>query len=194
MIRAAGILAVVASLAIFAILAHRTSSGEVEGTVVQPPPNFLPGVIETGDWKLLYLRLPGKPEASELAKVAVATAPTAWVESKDPNSLVLGFLAPKGVAEAAPIGSELHLRVRECILVLWGCNLSSRLERYELRGPSGRRSISGPGNERFALTYLLGTGSPVVLWGLAAGIWALSRLRRGPSTTPPGSPGTPGSP
>jgi hypothetical protein len=184
MIRAAGIVAVLAGLVLLGLLLHATRSVELSATVLSSWPSGKA-------WPAVYVRA-GYENLGRLEDAGILVDATTEIISRSEGATWVAVT--KEVVDAATPGDTLLIRSKRM-----GLSLGSRVVQwtsvnYELRHGAEVRSFNGPENGMFKLVFVGIAAGPFALWGLAAGILALARPRRGPSTTPPGSPGTPGSP
>lgn len=93
----------------------------------------------------------------------------------DPMTMYLGFQLPEQAARATQVGDEMIIRAKSFYPP--GVNGSCVTHiRYELRRGSETQSFSEPANGKFILVCGLFVSAPLVLWGVAAGVVALSSL------------------
>jgi hypothetical protein len=187
MIRAAGIVAVLAGILLLTLLLHASRSVELAATVLSRP--SAPASASSGP--AVYVRSRYENIGS-LEDAGIIIDPRIDIISRREGAFWMAVA--KEVEDAAKPDDQLLIRSKRM-----GLSFGSRIVHwtsvhYELRRGAEVRSFNGPENRAYILVFAAVPAGPLALWGLAAGILTLARPRRGPSTTPPGSPGTPGSP
>jgi len=194
MIRAAGVLALVASLSLLGLLLRSIHSVEVSATVLKDVGMNLT-TSSSGGMVPVYLRFPKDPGSDEFRQYFDAGIRIPLIaETGGGAPKTYGVLLWPEIADALRPEDELLLSSRRFQFSVG----EHRWEWVRMHGEVRRgldvRLVGSPRNAKFTVVVGSIVGAPIVLWGLAAGIWALSRLRRGPSTSLPDSRGTPGSP
>jgi hypothetical protein len=198
MIRGAGILAVAASLVLLGLVLQGLHSAAATATIVGDQglkviASRSPGI------KTVFLQFHGVPDADvhrRFFEAGIQVPLTSEIEG-DPKK-TYGVLMAQELANAVVPGDELALHSRRLRLGV-GEHFLERIYMWcEVRRGETVRVLDAPENGAFALVIAAIVSGPIALWSFVAGIMvvasALPKPRRGPSTTPPDSRGTPGSP
>jgi hypothetical protein len=193
MLRWSGILSVVVAAVLVGVLAQRTHSAEIVGTILDLPHRRLPGVFGdlSPDGRLtLCVGNPTQkprgtpltwPEEEKLLNAGLTRNGIDLVKDDGSSFWVWEFEIPEDVARTVEAGDGAVIRGR-CISLPGEQGDQIRFLRYEFR--RGTRSTWSGGereNWKFLLAYGLAGVGPILLWAIGSGVALLcgfNRVRR----------------
>jgi hypothetical protein len=189
-IRAAGLLAVAASVAFAILLACYTHSVELSGQVSdlqQLKESIHFTNVSDPDPGSLYLQSHAVPDNNALDPLGIdriTKASFKFGEILDSRWISYWIVElPEGPLKAAKAGDDLRIRSKGLTLPILARDPIAH-RRYEIRRGSESQYFDDPGNGKFILLWILGVGSPLFLWGVAVGIAALSGTLTKRTATP----------
>lgn len=168
-------------LAIF--LVTHTHSAEIAGPVSGPPPYLTPGThaayspAPRGTSPVWIVQQGETSDAEETRRgmAGISCSGSGQSDGNGPMTMYWGFQLPDEAAKAAQVGDEMVIRAKSFYPPGVRGFCVSHL-RYEFRRGEETRSFSESANGKFILVSGLFVSAPLVLWGVAAGVVALSGL------------------
>ena len=180
-IRIAGVMAVLASVALAALLIARTHTAEFAGPVSGPPPDSKPGPAFSPappNTRPVWILQQGEPTDQQVERQVMAginSSSSGSSEGNNPMTMYWGFQIPDEAARSAQVGDEMIIRAKSFYPPGVDGLVVTHIK-YELRRGSKTMFFGEPANGKFSLVCGLFVGAPLILWGLAAGVaslWAL---------------------